>query len=71
MAIEVIEKAKLWTISKQKLDSLYMEFPQLNTIGRIITETYVKKHEVFVKVLRQSKVKRLFNSKYSNDCERK
>ena len=23
MAIEVIEKAKLWTISKQKLDTLY------------------------------------------------
>jgi CRP-like cAMP-binding protein len=59
MAIEVLEKAKLWTISKQKLDKLYMEFPQLNMIGRIMTETYVKKYEVFVKVLRQSKAKRL------------
>ncbi len=59
VAIDVLEKAKLWTISKQKLDKLYEELPQLNFIGRILLEQNILKYEAFIITLRNGKTKRL------------
>ncbi|GAB2617964.1 Crp/Fnr family transcriptional regulator [Emticicia sediminis] len=58
-AIEVLEKAKLWVISKEKLDELYEEFPQLNFIGRILVEQNLKKYETFIRALRMPREDRL------------
>ncbi|WP_394993187.1 Crp/Fnr family transcriptional regulator [Emticicia sp.] len=38
IALEVIENAKLWVISKQNMDKLYLDFPHLNLIGRLTGE---------------------------------
>jgi CRP/FNR family transcriptional regulator, anaerobic regulatory protein len=59
VAIQVVEKAKLWVISKQKLDKLYEEFPQLNFVGRILLEQNIKKYEAFIVALRQKREKRI------------
>lgn len=59
-AIEVIsKKAKLWTISKTEIEKLYIEIPQLNLIGRLMTEQYLAKYEAFIRMLRLSPEKRL------------
>jgi CRP-like cAMP-binding protein len=59
VAIDVLEKAKLWVISKEKLDKLYLEFPQLNFIGRVLLEQNTIKYEAFITALRQKKEARL------------
>jgi CRP-like cAMP-binding protein len=58
-ALEVIEKAKLWVISKQNIDKLYIEFPQMNLVGRLIVEQKLKKYEIYIGMLRQSPEARL------------
>jgi CRP-like cAMP-binding protein len=58
-ALEVIEKAKLWVISKQNIDKLYIEFPQMNLVGRLIVEQNLKKYERYIGMLRQSPEARL------------
>jgi CRP-like cAMP-binding protein len=58
-ALEVIEKAKLWVISKQNIDKLYIEFPQMNLVGRLIVEQKLKKYERYIGMLRQSPEARL------------
>lgn len=42
VAIDVLEKAILWVISKEKLDKLYLEYPQLNFMGRLLYKIKVK-----------------------------
>ena len=59
VAIDVLEKAKLWVISKEKLDKLYLEFPQLNFIGRVLLEQNTIKYEAFITALSQKKEARL------------
>ena len=59
LALEVIEKTKLWVISKQNMDKLYLEFPQLNFVGRLMVEQYLKKYEIYIGMLRQSPKTRL------------
>lgn len=59
VAIDVLEKVKLWVISKEKLDKLYLECPQLNFIGRILLEQNTIKYEAFITALRQKKEERL------------
>lgn len=59
VAIDVLEKAKLWVISKEKLDKLYLECPQLNFIGRKLLEQNTVKYEAFITALRQKKEARL------------
>jgi CRP-like cAMP-binding protein len=59
-AIEIIsKKAKLWAISKTDIEKLYVEIPQLNLIGRLMTEQYLAKYEAFIRMLRHSPEKRL------------
>jgi CRP-like cAMP-binding protein len=58
-ALEVIEKAKLWVISKQNIDKLYIEFPQMNLVGRLMVEQKLKKYEIYIGMLRQSPEARL------------
>jgi len=58
-ALEVIEKAKLWVISKQNIDKLYIEFPQMNLVGSLIVEQKLKKYEIYIGMLRQSPEARL------------
>lgn len=55
----MLEKAKLWLISKDRLDKLYLECPQLNFIGRILLEQNTIKYEAFITALRQKKQARL------------
>jgi hypothetical protein len=55
----VLEKAKLWVISKEKLDKLYLEFPQLNFFGRVLLEQNTIKYEAFITALSQKKEARL------------
>ncbi len=52
IALEVIENAKLWIVSKADIDKLYINFPQLNLIGRLMTEQYLQKYEVYITMLR-------------------
>ncbi|MFY7911553.1 MAG: Crp/Fnr family transcriptional regulator [Emticicia sp.] len=59
VAIDVLEKAKLWVISKEKIDKLYLECPQLNFIGRVLLEQNTIKYEAFITALRQKKEERL------------
>lgn len=59
VAFDVLENAKLWVISKEKLDTLYLEFPQLNFIGRVLLEQNTIKYEAFITALRQKKEARL------------
>ena len=53
IALEVIEDAKLWYITKTDIDKLYVEFPQLNVIGRILLEENLKKYERYNAMIRQ------------------
>ena len=59
IALEVIENAKLWVISKQNMDKLYLDFPHLNLIGRLTGEKYLKKYKIYIGILRQSPKARL------------
>ena len=59
IALEVIENAKLWVISKQNMDKLYLDFPHLNLIGRLTGEKYLKKYKIYIGMLRQSPKARL------------
>jgi CRP-like cAMP-binding protein len=59
VAIDVLENAKLWVISKEKLDKIYLEFPQLNFMSRILLERINKKYEALISALRQNKEARL------------
>ncbi len=72
IALEVIENAKIWVITKTNIDKLYVEFPQLNLIGRLMTEQYLKKYEVYISMLRLSPEKRLawFESYHSELANR-
>ncbi|WP_420146904.1 Crp/Fnr family transcriptional regulator [Spirosoma sp.] len=38
--IELLEESILWSISYVQLQQLYQDFPEFNTIGRLITEKY-------------------------------
>ncbi len=54
IALEVIEDAKLWEITKTDIDKLYIKFPQLNVIGRILLEENLKKYERYNTIIRKS-----------------
>lgn len=45
VALEVLEDAKVWEIKKTDIDKLYVEFPQLNLMGRVLLEENLKKYE--------------------------
>ena len=66
IALEVIEDAKLWYITKTDIDKLYVEFPQLNIIGRILLEENLKKYERYNAMIRQNPESRWkwFNDNY-------
>ena len=66
VALEVIENTKLWEITKTDLDKLYVEFPQLNAIGRVLLEENLKKYERYNAMTRLSADDRLewFNKNY-------
>ncbi|MFY7911149.1 MAG: Crp/Fnr family transcriptional regulator [Emticicia sp.] len=66
IALEVIEDAKLWEITKTDIDKLYVEFPQLNVIGRILLEENLKKYERYNAMIRQNSESRWkwFNDNY-------
>ena len=59
VAIDVLENAKVWTITKQKLDKLYEEFPPLNFISKKLLERNIIKYEAFIVALRQKREKRI------------
>jgi CRP-like cAMP-binding protein len=67
IALEVIEDAKLWEITKTDIDKLYVEFPQLNIIGRILLEENLKKYERYNAMIRQNSESRWkwFNDNYA------
>jgi CRP-like cAMP-binding protein len=66
IALEVIEDDKLWYITKTDIDKLYVEFPQLNIIGRILLEENLKKYERYNAMIRQNPESRWkwFNDNY-------
>lgn len=44
-AIETLEPCRLLVLSSEKLNGLYHKFPELNFIGRVLTERYYIKSE--------------------------
>lgn len=71
IALEVIEKAKLWMISKLNIDKLYIDFPQMNLVGRLMVEQKLKIYEIYIGMLRQSPIERLdwfynFHQEFAN-----
>lgn len=72
VALEVIEDTKLWEITKTDIDKLYVEFPQLNIIGRILLEENLKKYERYNVMIRQSSESRWkwFNDNYAGLANR-
>ena len=72
IALEVIEDAKLWYITKTDIDKLYVEFPQLNVIGRILLEENLKKYERYNAMIRQDSESRWkwFNDNYAGLANR-
>ena len=72
IALEVIEDAKLWYITKTDIDKLYVEFPQLNIIGRILLEENLKKYERYNAMIRQNSESRWkwFNDNYAGIANR-
>lgn len=72
IALEVIEDAKLWYITKTDMDKLYVEFPQLNVIGRILLEENLKKYERYNAMIRQNSESRWkwFNDNYAGLANR-
>ncbi len=54
IAIEAIDNTILWKIHKNEMDKLYFEFPQLNIIGRIMTEAYLQKYESYIIMMRDN-----------------
>lgn len=44
-AIETLEPCRLLVLSSEKLNELYHKFPELNFIGRVLTERYYIKSE--------------------------
>jgi CRP-like cAMP-binding protein len=59
VALEVVENSKIWAISKPNIDKLYLDFPQLNLISRVMIEQYLKKYEGFIRMLRLTPEKRV------------
>lgn len=72
IALEVIEDAKLWEITKTDIGKLYVEFPQLNVIGRILLEENLKKYERYNAMIRQNPENRWkwFNDNYAGLANR-
>lgn len=72
IALEVIEDAKLWYITKTNIDKLYVEFPQLNVIGRVLLEENLKKYERYNAMIRQNSESRWkwFNNNYAGLANR-
>ena len=72
IALEVIEDAKLWEITKTDIDKLYIKFPQLNVIGRILLEENLKKYERYNAMIRQDSESRWkwFNDNYAGLANR-
>lgn len=54
IGIETIESSILWKIKNDKMDELYFQYPQLNIIGRIMTEQYLQKYESYIIMMRQN-----------------
>ena len=38
--IETLEESLLWSISRQNLERLYLQYPAFNLVGRLLTEKY-------------------------------
>jgi CRP-like cAMP-binding protein len=72
IALEVIEDAKLWYITETDIDKLYVEFPQINLIGRILLEENLKKYERYNAMIRQNSESRWkwFNDNYAGIANR-
>lgn len=64
IAIEAIDSTVLWKIHKTEMDRLYFEFPQLNIIGRIMTEAYLQKYESYIIMMRDNS-----ESRYNWFCD--
>ncbi len=66
VALEVLEDAKVWEIKKTDLDKLYVEFPQLNVMGRVLLEENLIKYERYNAMTRLSADDRMkwFNKYY-------
>ena len=72
IALEAIEDAKLWEITKTDIDKLYQDVPQLNFIGRILLEENLKKYERYNAMIRKSPETRWqwFNDNYAGLANR-
>lgn len=72
ITLEVIEDAQLWYITKANIDKLYIEFPQLNVIGRVLLEENLKKYERYNAIIRKSPENRWkwFNDNYAGLANR-
>lgn len=57
--IEVLEKAKIWSIKKQDLEALYDSYPSLHILSKLMMERVLKKYESYIAVLRKSAEERL------------
>ena len=47
VTIQALEESEIYRIERDKLNSLYNEFPEMNKLGRIVTEEYFARREVW------------------------
>ena len=52
MGIKALEKVKLQAITKEDLQKLYIEIPQMERVGRILTELTLIEYEKFLLLIR-------------------
>lgn len=59
--IETLETSKIARIHRDKLQRLYRSYPELNFIGRVITENYFVKSEERLYLLRKQSAEERYN----------
>lgn len=67
--IETMEKSTFIILSYIKLQQLYHDFPEFNTIGRVITEKYYVQSEARAIALRQHTAEERYKSLLKSDPE--
>lgn len=52
MGIKAIERVKLWAITKENIQNIYMTVPQMERVSRLVTEQHLITYEKFLLLIR-------------------
>ncbi|WP_052315345.1 Crp/Fnr family transcriptional regulator [Emticicia oligotrophica] len=52
MGIKAIERVKLWAITKENIQNIYMTVPQMERVSRLVIEQHLITYEKFLLLIR-------------------